>query len=154
MSLFIELCSNWYDRVLIYTNRIGFFLFFLLFQSNSNAACQRSSSIQNQFGFLKILTIYISIISHTSFSKIRAKMGWFFTVLLLFIASFANACDRCIFQSKAAHYYEDAPTSCKKMCLFLFTSWMVESKMSHRYQIVLVLISMLMMNLLGVIELI
>ncbi|KAG6572153.1 Expansin-like A2, partial [Cucurbita argyrosperma subsp. sororia] len=43
-------------------------------------------------------------------------MGWFFTVLLLFIASFANACDRCIFQSKAAHYYEDAPTSYGGAC--------------------------------------
>ncbi|XP_022969217.1 expansin-like A2 [Cucurbita maxima] len=43
-------------------------------------------------------------------------MAWFFTVLLLFIASFANACDRCIFQSKAAHYYEDAPTSYGGAC--------------------------------------
>ncbi|XP_038888822.1 expansin-like A1 [Benincasa hispida] len=43
-------------------------------------------------------------------------MAWFFTFLLFFLLSSVNACDRCISQSKAAHYYEDAPTSYGGAC--------------------------------------
>lgn len=47
-------------------------------------------------------------------------MAWFLSLLFFFLISSVTACDRCVYQSKASHYYDDRPTSCKDFTLYSF----------------------------------
>ncbi|KAL0558902.1 hypothetical protein IC582_003486 [Cucumis melo] len=43
-------------------------------------------------------------------------MAWFLSLLFFFLISSVTACDRCVYQSKASHYYDDRPTSYGGTC--------------------------------------